>query len=237
MMKIKTIGRVLLGWALFFCCFSYSITAQTTIDLQRATADHTQSIEWLRDHSYVAAPSTYQHNFYVDPDCQHSTLRTTRGETVHFNGRLNVLRKQIEYEWRDTIRIIRRTGIEWVRIGAHWLLPTTPEQMQQLDGAAWMEVIALNDPVMISIYVMDTKTELGGSLSLEGDGKKVYYVRQQFFVGDQLAALRPFQPNRKSVSRLLTDPAAVIEYAKAHKIDWRDSEDLRTLLQQFGSIH
>ena len=236
LVNLSTANSVLKYSLIFISLFFFLAPAhtQTNAVLDQNDTLLIRTLDALRDVSYPAPGKARVHDFYVDKAFSHSYVLTINGNLVHFSGRYNVLKKSIEARWGDQIRIIKLPKIQLAQVGNSTLLLLPRQQRMQVDNNSFIEVLERGKITLVRSYVMASKMELGGSLSMQADGKKVYYVDEKLYYTTDFQTFKPFK--KRDFLRLTgTERGAVENFSKAENLRWNKTKDVQRIVQFYNT--
>lgn len=162
----------------FVSCTGY---AQVEVILLHNDSLKQSSITALNTISYPASGKAKVHPFYINTDFAHSYVIDQFDNIIYFSGRYNVLKKSIEAKLGEGLRIIKLNKVQLAQVGRTTLVPIPRQQRPQVDNNSYVEVLSSGKIYLLRSHLMASKMELGGSLSMQADGKKVYYTDEKLY--------------------------------------------------------
>lgn len=205
-------------------------TIQQLLDLRQ------QSIEDLKKVSYVTNGSVYEHSFYIEEGWQNSYIMTTNDQLIYFNGRYNVLKKSIEVKIGEELRIIKKDKVKIAQIGETTLLPLLIEQSIQVNNNIYLEVLSVGNIHLLSSYHMSYKMELGQSLSMQANGKKVYYVEETLYYTTDFQHFK--EVKKREVFDIFINKAIEMEaFIKGDKLKLNNKMDLIKIFNHYNRLY
>lgn len=222
--------------ALFISISIISLSGQVDQTLQQIKNHLEVTADAIEDISYPAKGNK-NHNFYINKSWQNSFVITQSNEIFYFNGRYNVLNKNIEYSKAGKQRIIYPKRIKAAMIGEKVLIPIGAQQVQQVDNNRFLEVLSSGAITLLNSYIMDSRLETGSSISFEGTGKKIYFVDEVLYYTHDFITMHKLPNAKHKILNLFKDNRKQVEdFAKKERLRFNEKKDLGKIFDYYNAL-
>jgi len=218
-----------------FMLFQVLAFGQHNEAAEKLIAEGTMMEEQIKKYS-TPLRNNRNHNLYIDKIWQNSAVITTKGETMYFNGRFNVLDEAIELKNKSGIRSIRASGVSAAMVGDRFFISVKKDKIKKQESDSFFEILSMGNINLYMKHFLDTRMSGTNTLTSAYNGSKEYFIAEDLYyhTEDQLCQKLP---SRKNTMNLFGEKKMEVKkFISTNNLKFKSKQDLIRIFDFYNSL-